>query len=119
MHAKPDFYASRGTLSLRADEIRPVGLGELLARLERLKQLLAAEGLFDPARKRRLPFLPGPVGLITGRASAAERDVLNNARRRWPAVEFRVVERRRAGPVRGVPGHRRARRARPRRRRST
>jgi exodeoxyribonuclease VII large subunit len=90
-HAKPEFYAGRGTLSLRADEVRLVGLGELLARLERLKKLLAAEGLFDPARKRRLPFLPARIGLITGRASAAERDVLTNARRRWPAVEFRVI----------------------------
>jgi exodeoxyribonuclease VII large subunit len=90
-HAKPEFYAGRGTLSLRADEVRLVGLGELLARLERLKKLLAAEGLFDPARKRRLPFLPTRIGLITGRASAAERDVLTNARRRWPAVEFRVI----------------------------
>ncbi|MFG2047120.1 exodeoxyribonuclease VII large subunit [Micromonospora sp. NPDC048935] len=91
LHAKPEFYAARGTLSLRADEIRQVGLGELLARLEKLKKLLAAEGLFDRARKRRLPFLPGRVGLITGRASAAERDVLTNARRRWPAVQFRTV----------------------------
>ncbi|MEH0818978.1 MULTISPECIES: exodeoxyribonuclease VII large subunit [unclassified Micromonospora] len=91
LHAKPEFYAARGTLSLRADEIRQVGLGELLARLEKLKKLLAAEGLFDRARKRRPPFLPGRVGLITGRASAAERDVLTNARRRWPAVEFRTV----------------------------
>lgn len=91
VHAKPAFYPVRGTLSLRADEIRQVGLGELLARLERLKKLLAAEGLFDPARKRRLPFLPNRIGLITGRASAAERDVLTNARRRWPAVDFRVL----------------------------
>ncbi|MEV5821526.1 exodeoxyribonuclease VII large subunit [Micromonospora harpali] len=91
LHAKPEFYAARGTLSLRADEIRQVGLGELLARLEKLKKLLAAEGLFDRARKRRLPFLPGRIGLITGRASAAERDVLTNAQRRWPAVEFRTV----------------------------
>jgi exodeoxyribonuclease VII large subunit len=91
VHAKPDFYAGRGTLSLRADEVRQVGLGELLARLERLKKLLAAEGLFDPARKRRLPFLPTRVGLVTGRASAAERDILTNAHRRWPAVQFRVV----------------------------
>jgi exodeoxyribonuclease VII large subunit len=90
-HARPDFFPGRGTLSLRADEIRQVGLGELLARLERLKRALAAEGLFDPARKRRLPFLPGKVGLVTGRSSAAERDVLTNARRRWPAVEFRVI----------------------------
>lgn len=91
LHARPEFYPARGTLSLRADEIRQVGLGELLARLEKLKKLLAAEGLFDRARKRRPPFLPGRVGLITGRASAAERDVLTNARRRWPAVDFRVV----------------------------
>ncbi len=91
LHARPEFYPGRGTLSLRADEIRQVGLGELLARLERLKKLLAAEGLFDPRLKRRLPFLPGQVGLITGRASAAERDVLDNARRRWPAVRFRTV----------------------------
>nr|WP_091083520.1 exodeoxyribonuclease VII large subunit [Micromonospora nigra] len=91
LHAKPEFYAARGTLSLRADEIRQVGLGELLARLEKLKKLLAAEGLFDRARKRRPPFLPRRVGLITGRASAAERDVLTNARRRWPAVDFRTV----------------------------
>jgi exodeoxyribonuclease VII large subunit len=91
LHAKPEFYAARGTLSLRADEIRQIGIGELLARIEKLKRLLAAEGLFDRARKRRPPFLPGRIGLITGRSSAAERDVLGNARRRWPAVEFRVV----------------------------
>jgi exodeoxyribonuclease VII large subunit len=91
LHAKPEFYPGRGTLSLRADEIRQVGLGELLARMERLKKLLAAEGLFDRRLKKRLPFLPRKVGLITGRASAAERDVLTNARRRWPAVEFRVI----------------------------
>ncbi len=90
VHAKPEFYAGRGTLSLRADELRHVGLGELLARLERLKKLLAAEGLFDPALKRRLPFLPHWVGLVTGRASAAERDVLSNASNRWPAVRFQV-----------------------------
>jgi exodeoxyribonuclease VII large subunit len=91
LHAKPEFYPARGTLSLRADEIRQVGIGELLARIEKLKKLLAAEGLFARERKRRLPFLPGRVGLVTGRASAAERDVLTNARRRWPAVDFRVV----------------------------
>jgi exodeoxyribonuclease VII large subunit len=91
LHAKPEFYPSRGTLSLRADEIRQVGLGELLARLEKLKRLLGAEGLFARERKRRLPFLPHRIGLITGRASAAERDVLMNARRRWPAVDFFVI----------------------------
>ncbi|AGL20960.1 exodeoxyribonuclease vii, large subunit [Actinoplanes sp. N902-109] len=91
LHAKPEFYPARGSLSLRADEIRQVGLGELLARLERLKKLLAAEGLFARERKRRLPFLPQRIGLITGRASAAERDVLMNTRRRWPSVEFRTI----------------------------
>ena len=91
VHAKPEFYAARGTLSLRASEFRPVGVGELLARLERLKAALATEGLFAAERKRRLPFLPRRVGLITGRASAAERDVLANARGRWPAVQFRVL----------------------------
>ena len=92
VHAKPDFYLSRGSLSLQAYEIRPVGVGELLARLERLKGVLAAEGLFAADRKRPLPFLPEVVGLVTGRASAAERDVLENARRRWPAVRFDVRE---------------------------
>ena len=90
VHARPDFYLQRGTLSLRASELRAVGIGELLARLARLRALLAAEGLFAPERKRPLPFLPGVVGLITGRASAAERDVLENARRRWPAVRFEI-----------------------------
>nr|WP_275941422.1 exodeoxyribonuclease VII large subunit [Planosporangium mesophilum] len=91
VHAKPDFFPARGTLSLRADEIRQVGIGELLARIEHLKKLLRAEGLFDRARKRPLPFLPRRIGLITGRASAAERDVRDNARRRWPAIDFRIV----------------------------
>ena len=90
LHAKPTYFMGRGTISLRADEIRAVGIGQLLARIERLRQLLAAEGLFDRRRKRRPPFLPHTVGLITGRASAAERDVLVNARARWPAVRFRV-----------------------------
>ena len=90
VHAKPSFYANRGTLSLYARDIRMVGLGELLARIERRRQLLAAEGLFAAERKRRLPFLPGTVGLVTAPNSAAERDVLENARRRWPAVRFAV-----------------------------
>jgi exodeoxyribonuclease VII large subunit len=90
MHAKPRYYDKRGTLSLHVDEIRPVGIGELLARLEQRRRLLAAEGLFEPALKRRLPFLPHTVGLVTGADSAAERDVLENAKRRWPGVRFRV-----------------------------
>jgi exodeoxyribonuclease VII large subunit len=90
VRARPDYYIARGSFSLRATEIRAVGLGELLARIERTRQLLAAEGLFDPVRKKPLPFAPRVVGLVTGRESAAERDVLVTARRRWPAVRFTV-----------------------------
>jgi exodeoxyribonuclease VII large subunit len=90
VHARPQLWPRRGSLSLAADDIRPVGVGELLARLEHLRRMLAAEGLFDVGRKHRLPFLPRAVGLICGRASAAERDVVENARRRWPGVRFTV-----------------------------
>ncbi len=90
--AKPEFNAAKGSFALAAAEIRAVGIGELLARLERLRTALAAEGLFATERKRRLPFLPDMVGLICGRDSAAERDVLQNAARRWPAVRFRVEQ---------------------------
>src|SRR5690606_2853738 len=76
--------------SLRVNEIRAVGIGELLARIERLRRLLDAEGLFDPRLKRPIPFLPNTVGLITGRASHAERDVISVATQRWPAVQFAV-----------------------------
>ncbi len=91
VHAKPSYYANRGTLSLVAREIRLVGLGELLARLERRRQLLAAEGLFAAELKRSLPFLPRVVGLVTAPGSAAERDVVDNARRRWPGVAFETA----------------------------
>lgn len=92
VQAKPTFWPRRGTLQLEARQIRPVGVGDLLARVEILKQRLAAEGLFAEHRKRPLPFLPRQVGLITGRAGAAERDVVENARRRWPAVVFAIRE---------------------------
>lgn len=87
---KPSFYGQRGSLSLDARQIRPVGIGELLARIESLRRTLAAEGVFDADRKRPLPFLPRRVGLITGRAGAAEKDVVTNARRRWPTVSFEI-----------------------------
>jgi exodeoxyribonuclease VII large subunit len=87
---KPSFYTGRGTFSLRLSEIRAVGVGELLARIDRLRRLLDAEGLFDPRLKRPIPFLPNMIGLITGRASAAERDVTTVAGTRWPAVRFAV-----------------------------
>lgn len=87
-----EFWSGRGDLHLRARRIRAVGLGELLARLEQLKATLAAEGLFDPARKRPLPFLPKRIGLVCGRNSEAERDVIDNARRRWPTITFELRE---------------------------
>src|SRR3954470_1861088 len=92
LQAKPTFWTKRGTLQLEARQIRPVGIGDLLARVEILKRTLAAEGVFDPQRKRPIPFLPHRVGLITGRSSAAEKDVVENARRRWPAVVFEIRE---------------------------
>jgi exodeoxyribonuclease VII large subunit len=90
VHARPQLFPRRGSLSLAADDLRPVGVGELLARLEHLRRVLAAEGVFAADRKKRLPFLPRVVGLVCGRASAAERDVVENARRRWPGVRFDV-----------------------------
>ncbi len=92
IHAKVSFYTKSGTLSLSAKEIRQVGIGELLARLEALKALLANEGLFLDSKKNPLPLLPRKVGLICGRNSAAEKDVVENAKRRWPAVEFEIRE---------------------------
>jgi exodeoxyribonuclease VII large subunit len=99
VHGKPLLHLGRSTLSLRVDEIRAVGIGELLARIERLRRILDAEGLFDPRRKRALPLLPGCIGLITGRGSAAERDVISNATARWSAVNFRVCNVAVQGPL--------------------
>jgi exodeoxyribonuclease VII large subunit len=90
-HIKPTYYEASGRLTFACDALTAVGEGRLLARLEQTKRLLQAEGLFDPARKRPLPYLPRGLGLITGQGSAAERDVVENARRRWPAV--RIVTR--------------------------
>ncbi len=92
IYAKPSWYTKSGTLSMAAKEIRQVGVGELLARLEALKSLLAEEGLFALDRKVALPVLPRKVGLICGRNTDAEKDVVENARRRWPAVEFEIRE---------------------------
>ena len=92
LQAKPVFWTQRGSLMLDARQIRPVGVGELLARIEHLKRTLASEGLFDADRKKPLPFLPRTVGLVCGRASAAEKDVVENARRRWPSVRFDIRE---------------------------
>jgi len=88
---KPNYWVKGGTLTMQVFEMRHVGLGDLLERLERLRQSLRAEGLFDASRKKPLPFLPGCIGLITGKDSDAEKDVLRNAQLRWPSVKFRVV----------------------------
>ncbi|MBO9524384.1 MAG: exodeoxyribonuclease VII large subunit [Nocardioidaceae bacterium] len=90
VYGKPVVYPNKATLSLQVRELRLVGEGELLARLERRRQLLAAEGLFAPELKRPLPFLPRRIGLVTAQDSAAERDVVENARRRWPGVTFEL-----------------------------
>jgi exodeoxyribonuclease VII large subunit len=92
IHAKPSWFTKNGSLTLSAKEIRQVGVGELLARLEALKEKLALEGLFNSDRKVKLPLLPRTVGLICGRNTDAEKDVVENARRRWPAVQFEIRE---------------------------
>jgi exodeoxyribonuclease VII large subunit len=92
LYAKPSWYTKNGSLSFSAREIRQVGVGELLARLEALKNLLAAEGLFDSDRKVGLPLLPKVIGLICGRNTDAEKDVVENAKRRWPSVQFEIRE---------------------------
>jgi len=92
LYAKPSFYTKNGSISFSAREIRQVGVGELLARLEALKNLLAGEGLFDSDRKVTLPLLPKVIGLICGRNTDAEKDVVENAKRRWPSVKFEIRE---------------------------
>ncbi len=88
---KPNYWVKGGTLTMQVFDMKQVGLGDLLERLERLRAQLASEGLFDLSRKKRLPFLPNCIGLITGKDSDAEKDVLRNAQLRWPDVRFRVV----------------------------
>ena len=92
LFAKASWYTKNGSLTLSARAIRQVGVGELLARLEQLKSLLAAEGLFDSDRKVSLPLLPRKVGLICGRNTDAMKDVVENGKRRWPMVEFEIRE---------------------------
>jgi len=92
MYAKPSWYTKNGSLSFSAREIRQVGVGELLARLEALRNQLAGEGLFNSDRKVALPLLPQVIGLICGRNTDAEKDVVENAKRRWPSVQFEIRE---------------------------
>lgn len=88
---QPQFWAKNGKLTMRILKMHKVGLGELLERIEKLRQQLIAEGLTAPERKQALPFLPNKIGLITGANSDAEKDVLQNARLRWPEVQFEVI----------------------------
>ena len=88
---QPAFWAKNGKLTMRVLKMHKVGLGELLERIEKLRQQIIKEGLTDPARKKPLPFLPGKIGLVTGANSDAEKDVLQNARNRWPEVQFEVI----------------------------
>ena len=88
---QPAFWAKNGKLTMRVLKMHKVGLGELLERIEKLRQQLIKEGLADPARKKPLPFLPNKIGLITGANSDAEKDVLQNAKNRWPEVQFEVM----------------------------
>jgi len=92
LFAKGSWYTKNGSFTLSAREIRQVGVGELLARIEALKSILAAEGLFAAENKVALPLLPRKIGLICGRNTDAERDVVENAKRRWPAVQFEIRE---------------------------
>ena len=89
---KPVFWERSGSLNLQAAEIHLQGLGDLLAQIERLRQRLAAEGLFDIDRKKTLPFLPRVIGLVCGRNAKAKDDVVVNASARWPAARFEVRE---------------------------
>jgi exodeoxyribonuclease VII, large subunit len=88
---KPDYFVKTGDFSFTVSSMRHMGLGDQLERLERLRAQLRAEGLFDPARKRPIPFLPHVIGLITGERSDAEKDVHRNAELRWPQVRFRTI----------------------------
>lgn len=96
---KPSLWEKSGRLSLVTQRMEPVGLGDLLARIERMKQQLAAEGLFSPARKKPLPVLPRSIGLITGRNSDAKKDILRNVSARWAAAQFEIREVATQGPM--------------------
>lgn len=92
VQVKADWWAKRGSMQFKVLQLRAVGIGELMARLEALRNMLAAEGLFNEDRKKPLPFLPRRIGLICGQGSDAMHDVIENAKRRWPDVQFEVRE---------------------------
>jgi exodeoxyribonuclease VII large subunit len=92
VYGRPELFAAKGELRLRVLSIERFGLGAHLAAIERMKQALAAEGLFDAARKRPLPRFPRRIGLVTGSDAAAKRDVLTTIQARFPAARVLVAE---------------------------
>ena len=98
---RAELYELKGELGLRATTVERMGVGGHLVELERLKRQLAAEGLFAPERKRRLPRVPRAVGVLTGADAAARGDLLTTIRRRFPATKVVVCETRVQG--RGAP----------------
>src|SRR4051812_13416112 len=96
---RPEIYEARGVFQLRALSIEPLGLGAILAGLERLKRKLAAEGLFAAERKRALPLLPRRIGLLTGNEAAAKRDFVTAVRARFPAANILVAQTYVQGPA--------------------
>ncbi|MFV0407199.1 MAG: exodeoxyribonuclease VII large subunit [Propioniciclava sp.] len=89
-HVRATVYAGNGSLTFECRELRLAGEGRLLAHIEQRKRMLQAEGLFNPAQKRPLPFLPRRIGLVTGQDSAAERDVIATVSRRWPRARWDI-----------------------------
>lgn len=87
---RPRVWDRNTSISFECLELHVAGEGRLLAQLEQLKRKLQAEGLFDEYRKRQIPALPRMIGLVTGRDSDAERDVVTNVGRRWPAAVIRT-----------------------------
>ena len=87
---KADYFVKAGDFSFTVSNMKHVGLGDQLERLEKLRAQLRQEGLFDQSRKKQLTFLPHVIGLITGEKSDAEKDVHRNAELRWPQVRFRT-----------------------------
>lgn len=92
LQLKPDYWVKTGRLSMQGSNIKPVGVGSMLERIEQLRAKLQSEGLFDARRKKQLPLLPHRIGLITGRDSDALKDVVRNTSLRWPAVQFEIRE---------------------------
>jgi exodeoxyribonuclease VII large subunit len=92
VYGRPELYEARGVFQLRALSIEPLGLGAVLAGLERLKRKLATEGLFAPERKRPLPVLPRRIGVLTGNEAAAKRDFVTAVQTRFPAANLLVAQ---------------------------